>query len=55
MAFFDMGRLSTSFLVGPTFLGVLSLKSAAQHVFGAGVAAAGKAFLYERLKIGRDV
>jgi hypothetical protein len=40
---FDVGRQRAAFLVGPVFLGVLSLQSAAQNLFGVGITAAGGA------------
>jgi hypothetical protein len=55
IAFLDMRRQRSAFLIGPAFLGVLSFKSAAQHIFSARVDAAGKAFVDQRLKVGRDV
>src|SRR6266436_8012717 len=47
-----MARQGPPFLVSPAFLGVLSLKSPAQHIFSARIAATRKTFVDERLKVG---
>jgi hypothetical protein len=50
-----VSRQRPAFLVGPAFLGVLRLKSAAEYIFNAHIGATGKAFVDERLEVGRDV
>ena len=50
-----MGRQSPPFLIGPAFLGILRLKGAAERFLDAVIAAAGKAFLHERFKVGWQV
>jgi hypothetical protein len=50
-----MSGQGLALFVGPAFLGVLRFESAAEHVFSARIAAAGKAPLDERLKVRRDV
>jgi len=55
IAFLNMSRQRTAFLVGPAFLGVLSFKSAAEDIFDARITAAGKAFVDERLQVRWDV
>ncbi len=54
-AFLDMSGQGPAFIVGPAFLGVLRFQSAAEYVFNARIAAAGKAFVDERLKVRWDV
>jgi hypothetical protein len=51
IAFLAMSGQGPALLIGPAFLGILRFQSAAKHVFNALIAAAGKAFIDERLKI----
>jgi hypothetical protein len=48
IAFLDMSGQRPAFLVGPASLGVLRFMSAAEYVFNARIAAAGKAFKVRR-------
>jgi hypothetical protein len=50
-----MSAQCPAFLVGPAFLGVLRFQSVAEYVFNARIAATGKAFVDERLKVRWDV
>ena len=44
-AFFNVSSQPLAFLIAPTFFGVLSLKSPAQHILGVRIRATGKAFV----------
>jgi hypothetical protein len=50
-----MGGQRAALFISPSFLGVLSLKSAEQNIFNARIAAAGEAFVDESLDVRRDV
>jgi len=50
----NMGRQRLALLVDPGFLGVLNFEGSAQYILGVRVGAAGKAFIDQCFKIGRD-
>jgi hypothetical protein len=55
VAFLQVSRQRLAFLVAPAFFRVLSLQGTAQHIFDTEILAAGKPFVNEQFKVGRDV